>query len=278
MLLTPPVAHGGHPVSAISLMERCISEAGNLTTDERFLVHFIHLALTLLPWNRHAVDGAKRLEALPRADAVVDLADPPVPFCTAAMGHLAPHVEMTAHQLSDRAPDIKHLVSASISDDSTSAEGFDDAASTEDAGQPCRVPEWQGVFVAREIQEALSDISVALSSCDMTHTLVLGESREPHIAIRRNELGGDAKKDVAIIWGSTLHHVMHTDSAAESPLSPAARFQAALLQEAGKQVVVVPYWWWPSASTSQDKGQALLHLMREESRSVESAAGGEVVL
>lgn len=154
----------------------------------------------------------------------------------------------------------------STASDYLDTRGCDDGSSP---AQLRRVPRWQGVFVASEIHEALSDMSSALNSCGIEHVLVVDGGEEPHISLEYSEIlkhtgHSDRKSDrkIALMWGSTVHHVMDTESVAESHLSPAARFQVALLQKArGVHVVVVPHWWWLKSASLQDKCNALVRLV-----------------
>merc|ERR1712217_686984 len=131
----------------------------------------------------------------------------------------------------------------------------------------------QGIFVAREIHDALEEMSAALTFRDIEHRLVLDAETEAHISIRRNALSDlaglpdvDASfREIAILWGSTVHYVSDNESNAEARLSPAAQFRMASLQEErNTEVVVVPHWWWPHCASLEEKGGALLRLLFTE--------------
>merc|ERR1711874_273506 len=84
------------------------------------------------------------------------------------------------------------------------------------------------------------------------------------------------EKDIALIWGSTVHYICSGDSDSRTTahvqprLSPSAKFQAALLQDMlDVEVVIVPHWWWAQLGNNEDRG---FHLARFLALPAERAA------
>jgi len=130
----------------------------------------------------------------------------------------------------------------------------------------------QGVYAAQEMRDALAELSQVLAAHSVEHALVTDLGREAHILIEREALAGGQPngrplgRDVALLWGSSLHYVAFDESSADLRLSLSAQFQVALLRSVRDiDLVIIPYWWWPAHATQQEKGGALLRLLTEKS-------------
>jgi len=245
-----------HPLDASDLLERCVAEARALSAEDRLVLRLVSQALKLLPWNRRALESTRRLEPLTAATLATGQGDPPAPYLLSALAHLAPHAGLGPWPGREAQP----CTAVAPSDEVTDAGGF------------------HGIFLAREIQDALQDISSVLSAQQIQHDLVLDLKTEAHIAIPRAALPppaapapagpGPRQGEVAVLWGSAVHYIhgleSDGDAQVEPQLSPAARFQVSLLQELrNMDVVVVPYWRWPRSESTQARAQVLARLVWE---------------
>lgn len=292
-----------HPVDALALAKRCFGSMQKqpLLAEGNLLLSQIWRALQLLPWNGRALASAARLEALASLESAADLPDPPAPYFLAAAGQLAPHPCEAEGGLGDRGSRASSIHQAlksplqnpslptaaayedSYSDPGSAVQGADSRSlSGGSSSSSCRAvvkllpTRPQGIFVAYEIRDALQELSSALRACDIAHSLVLDADAEAHISMQRSALepfvlahrsGVDMQgKEIAVLWGSTVHYVSGDESHAERRLSPAARFQVASLEATRMaNVVVVPYWWWPRSGSLGERGGALVRLLWEES-------------
>lgn len=246
ILLAPPMRNGGsHPFEIAAMRDSCMAEASTLALEERTLLRQIIHASELMPWNRctHAsTDGEALLAESNNLKAETK-------------GYLLPYSQAASIHLTPLASPI------AISDGETSTGN--------DALQCRRQPSWQGIFVAHEIQRGLQEISQALASVNIESQLVSDCDTEPHILLPERAVRLDVStsaagggRDIALIWGSSVHYMSGFDDEAEPTLSPSAKFQVALLQALKEvEVVVVPYWWWQNIDGTEGSGHRLATLL-----------------
>eukprot|EP00933_Yihiella_yeosuensis_P061841 TRINITY_DN646_c0_g3_i6.p1 TRINITY_DN646_c0_g3~~TRINITY_DN646_c0_g3_i6.p1 ORF type:complete len:673 (-),score=113.62 TRINITY_DN646_c0_g3_i6:190-2106(-) len=244
-LLAPPLdGIGRHPVDTPQLLQRCAQDSKALTTQGRKLLGLVVKALELLPWNSAAILSAQHVGKVALQPCTQDLdsssansatgSQPPAACLAAAAAHLAPH-----HHVSD------------IFERSTSGDE--------------RTSFRAGIFLAVEIEEALSKMGRAFRASDIEHQVVLHDVPEAHIFVpESSKVPG---KDVVLMWGSSVHFAADLEVQPDErfwPLTPGAQFQKVSLQAkygSSAEVVVLPYWLLPDMATLS--GESLLDIIAE---------------
>mmetsp|Transcript_92037 Transcript_92037/g.152465 ORF Transcript_92037/g.152465 Transcript_92037/m.152465 type:complete len:492 (-) Transcript_92037:43-1518(-) len=295
-LLTPPVnGSGEHPVAATALIERCLSESTALLPEERLMLRVVLRALELLPWNRWAMLSAAAFDA-ELSCAAADEVDGsfggipaslratmpesfpsslPTPYALTALSHMAPLSEPAAPVVPTNtvlATSLETDVRQSRAQPAPPVGGVVAAAM---AAQK----RWQGIFVAQEISTGLQEMAAALSAVGIENRLVLDRETEVHVAVPEwavveacrasgssaRGAGEDAGREIGVLWGSTLHYITDVEASSEPPrLSPAAKFQVALLRATRDiEVIMVPHWWWPSCHSVEGKGHRLAKFLAD---------------
>jgi len=244
-LLAPPVAGGPgrHPVDALQLVERCTRDIQELSKEGRLLLGLIAQAMEqLLPWNNKALRYAQQIQSLTCSET--ELATE-----IAAAGHLVPRAGGHTSSSSGRETDAE----------SSEPSGLGSLPESRDPS---------GVFLAAEIRDALCNISAALASRGVDHSLVLNGPIEAHIVVSRSsflEQKLSTEDQVVLLWGSSIHFLSGTEESEDFTLSLASKFQVAAIQAAygSAKVIVLPHWRLPCLARAGSSVEDVFSLLEE---------------
>eukprot|EP00405_Crypthecodinium_cohnii_P045346 CAMPEP_0206585962 /NCGR_PEP_ID=MMETSP0325_2-20121206/36733_1 /ASSEMBLY_ACC=CAM_ASM_000347 /TAXON_ID=2866 /ORGANISM="Crypthecodinium cohnii, Strain Seligo" /LENGTH=940 /DNA_ID=CAMNT_0054093617 /DNA_START=20 /DNA_END=2842 /DNA_ORIENTATION=+ len=267
-LLAPP---GASPLDAFALSKgvaarlRDSSSSSEVSVEGRALLGAVLQALRLMPWN-HPAHHTER--------ALVEGLRPgtrPTAYGATSACHLAPCLPPQAWSSS-----VSWTNSQCSDDDSSSweeastATPSDSLSLSSDMQATAFDTRCNGIFATEEVESAMSELQALLVDRDIDSELITDGEHQVHIAIKASSITGresdSDKRDVALIWGSSLHYISADDSTLNMRLSPSAEFQIAMLRATKNlDVVVIPHWWWPVHASKEGKTQAMMRLLTERS-------------